>query len=33
LWDALNCGGCGYVCQPQEFCSWGGCEGYCIDCY
>jgi hypothetical protein len=28
LWDGNNCGACGYVCQPQEFCSWGVCEGY-----
>jgi hypothetical protein len=33
LWDANNCGGCGYQCQPQEFCSWGVCEGYCNGCY
>lgn len=31
-WDALNCGACGNRCGPQEFCSFGRCEGVCIRC-
>jgi hypothetical protein len=27
LFDATNCGECGYQCQPLEFCSWGYCQG------
>jgi Stigma-specific protein, Stig1 len=31
-WDALNCGGCNIRCNPQDFCSFGVCEGYCFNC-
>lgn len=32
MWDGNNCGACGHQCQPLEYCSWGVCEGVCIDC-
>jgi hypothetical protein len=31
-WDGNNCGACGNVCPPQFACSFGVCEGTCIDC-
>ena len=32
-WDNKNCGACGSVCPEQTSCSFGTCEGICLNCY
>jgi hypothetical protein len=32
FWDSNNCGECGNVCPEQTSCSFGTCEGYCLNC-
>jgi len=32
MWDGMNCGFCGNMCAPQDYCAWGACTGFCIGC-